>query len=111
NRENLGRGVRPRIASVVDLARTLEASQRARTPNAPPPRRAMELEPERHRLRGLTPSTAQSSQGCACSNYLLRLASETQMHPDADQFSRPEVADAIGYFLSNERIATGDDCL
>jgi hypothetical protein len=55
NRENLGRGVRPRIASVVDLARMLEASaheqDRERLLRL---RRMMELERARSRRRGLS---------------------------------------------------------
>jgi hypothetical protein len=55
NRENLGRGLRPRIASIVDLARTLEASRRTQdAERLHRLRRTMELERELHRRRGLT---------------------------------------------------------
>ena len=47
NRENLGRGVRPAVASVVDCVRMLDASDREPTPNASSRlRRMMELERE-----------------------------------------------------------------
>jgi hypothetical protein len=53
NRENLGRGLRPRIASVVDLVRMLEASQRALDQERLRRlRRMLELERQRGR-RGL----------------------------------------------------------
>ncbi len=55
NRENLGRGLRPRIASLVDLARTLEASDRAQdAERLIRLRRQMELERQLHRHRGLS---------------------------------------------------------
>lgn len=55
NRENLGRGIRPQIASVVDLARTLEASTRAEdAERLHRLRRLMELERQLTHRRGLT---------------------------------------------------------
>lgn len=54
NRENLGRGARPQIASVVDLARMLEASDRPEdAERLHRLRRVMELERQRTRRRGL----------------------------------------------------------
>lgn len=54
NRENLGRGVRPKIASVVDLVRMLEASAREQDrERLLRLRRMMELERHRSRRRGL----------------------------------------------------------
>jgi transcriptional regulator with XRE-family HTH domain len=55
NRENLGRGLRPKIASSVDLVRMLEASERARDADRLQRlRRLMELERIRTRRRGLS---------------------------------------------------------
>jgi hypothetical protein len=54
NRENLGRGLRPQIASTVDLVRMLEASTRPRdVERLHRLRRMMELERRRTRRRGL----------------------------------------------------------
>jgi hypothetical protein len=54
NRENLGRGLRPQIASTVDLVRMLEASTRARdVERLHRLRRMMELQRRRTRRRGL----------------------------------------------------------
>lgn len=54
NRENLGRGVRPQIASTVDLVRMLEASRRIEdAERLQRVRRMMELERRRTRHRGL----------------------------------------------------------
>jgi len=54
NRENLGRGLRPRIASTVDLVRMLEASRRAQDHDRlQRMRRMMELDRLRGRRRGL----------------------------------------------------------
>ena len=54
NRENLGRGLRPQIASKVDLVRMLEASPRAEdAQRVQRIRRMMELERRRTRNRGL----------------------------------------------------------
>lgn len=54
NRENLGHGLRPQIASTVDLVRMLEASTRARdVERLHRLRRMMELERRRTRRRGL----------------------------------------------------------
>jgi hypothetical protein len=54
NRENLGRGLRPQIASTVDLVRMLEASTRARDiERLHRLRRMMELERRQTRRRGL----------------------------------------------------------
>jgi hypothetical protein len=54
NRENLGGGLRPQIASTVDLVRMLEASTRARDiERLHRLRRMMELERRRTRRRGL----------------------------------------------------------
>jgi hypothetical protein len=54
NRENLGHGLRPQIASTVDLVRMLEASTRARdVEHLHRLRRMMELERVRSRRRGL----------------------------------------------------------
>jgi hypothetical protein len=54
NRENLGRGLRPRIASTVDLVRMLEVSSRAQDHDRlQRMRRMMELERLRGRRRGL----------------------------------------------------------
>jgi hypothetical protein len=54
NRENLGRGLRPQIASKVDLVRMLEASPRAEdAERLQRMRRMMELERQRSRGRGL----------------------------------------------------------
>jgi hypothetical protein len=55
NRENLGRGLRPQIASTVDLVRMLESSTRARDlERLHRLRRMMELERRRTRRRGLS---------------------------------------------------------
>jgi hypothetical protein len=55
NRENLGRGLRPQIASTVDLVRMLEASNRAQDlERLHRIRRMMELERARTRHRGLS---------------------------------------------------------
>ncbi len=55
NRENLGRGLRPQIASVVDLVRTLEASTRAEdAERLHRLRRLMELERQLTHRRGLS---------------------------------------------------------
>jgi len=55
NRENLGRGLRPKIAATVDLVRMLEASTRARdVERLQRLRRLMELERVRTRRRGLS---------------------------------------------------------
>ena len=55
NRENLGRGLRPRIASRVDLVRMLEASGRTRDlERLQRLRRMMDLDRVRTRRRGLT---------------------------------------------------------
>jgi hypothetical protein len=55
SRDNLGRGARPAIASVVDCARMLEASPRPRDADRLLRlRRMMELERQRVRRRGLT---------------------------------------------------------
>jgi hypothetical protein len=55
NRENLGRGIRPQIGSVVDLARTLEASTRVEdAERLHRLRRLMELERQLTHRRGLT---------------------------------------------------------
>jgi hypothetical protein len=54
NRENLGRGLRPQIASIVDLVRMLDASQRPEdVERLQRLRRLMELERVRSRRRGL----------------------------------------------------------
>jgi hypothetical protein len=54
NRENLGRGLRPQIASKIDLVRMLEASPRADdAQRLRRIRRLMELERQRTRTRGL----------------------------------------------------------
>ena len=54
NRENLGRGLRPQIASTVDLVRMLEASPRPEDADRLQRlRRIMELERVRNRRRGL----------------------------------------------------------
>jgi hypothetical protein len=54
NRENLGRGLRPQIASKVDLVRMLEESPRAEdAQRLGRMRRMMELERQRTRTRGL----------------------------------------------------------
>lgn len=54
NRENLGRGARPQIASVVDLARMLEVSEHPEdSQRLHRLRRLMELERQRTRRRGL----------------------------------------------------------
>ena len=54
NRENLGRSLRPQIASRVDLVRMLEASPRAEDADRlQRMRRMMELERQRTRSRGL----------------------------------------------------------
>ena len=54
NRENLGRGLRPQIASKVDLVRMLEASPRAEdVERLQRMRRLMELERQRTRNRSL----------------------------------------------------------
>lgn len=54
NRENLGQGLRPQIASTIDLVRMLEASTRARDlERLQRLRRMMELERVRTRRRGL----------------------------------------------------------
>jgi transcriptional regulator with XRE-family HTH domain len=54
NRENLGRGLRPKIAATVDLVRMLEASSRTRdVERLQRLRRLMELERVRTRRRGL----------------------------------------------------------
>lgn len=54
NRENLGRGLRPQIASTVDLIRMLEASTRTEdAERLERIRRMMELERRRTRQRGL----------------------------------------------------------
>jgi hypothetical protein len=53
NRENLGRGLRPQIASTVDLVRMIEASTRAQDlERLHRLRRMMELERVRNRRRG-----------------------------------------------------------
>lgn len=55
NRENLGRGLRPKIAATVDLVRMLEASERTRdVDRLQRLRRLMELERVRTRRRGLS---------------------------------------------------------
>jgi transcriptional regulator with XRE-family HTH domain len=55
NRENLGRGLRPKIAATVDLVRMLEASTRPRdVERLQRLRRLMELERVRTRRRGLS---------------------------------------------------------
>lgn len=55
NRENLGRGLRPKIAASVDLVRMLEASSRTRDlDRLQRLRRLMELERVRTRRRGLS---------------------------------------------------------
>ena len=84
NRENLGRGARPPVASVVDCVRMLDASERA--PDAERLvrlRRMMELEraarPQprpRHRRADDLPAMTLSPY----SNYSAAIASETQMH-------------------------------
>lgn len=54
NRENLGRGIRPQIASTVDLIRMLEGSRRTEdAERLQRIRRMMELERRRTRHRGL----------------------------------------------------------
>jgi hypothetical protein len=54
NRENLGRGIRPSIASKVDLVRMVEASPRTEdAERLQRMRRMMELERQRGRSRGL----------------------------------------------------------
>jgi transcriptional regulator with XRE-family HTH domain len=54
NRENLGRGLRPKIAATVDLVRMLEASERTRDlDRLQRLRRLMEVERVRTRRRGL----------------------------------------------------------
>jgi transcriptional regulator with XRE-family HTH domain len=55
NRENLGQGLRPKVAATVDLVRMLEASTRARdVDRLQRLRRLMELERVRTRRRGLS---------------------------------------------------------
>jgi len=55
SRENLGRGLRPQIASTVDLVRMLEASTRARDlERLHRLRRVMELDRQLTRRRGLS---------------------------------------------------------
>ena len=55
NRESLGRGIRPQIASLVDLTRMLEASDRPQdAERLRRLRRVMELERQLNRHRGRT---------------------------------------------------------